>query len=134
MEEQKYLVAIALAEQNKKRIMPLGGKTFAGVDSLNQVPKKEAEKILLDLLLRLFIRSAKGNLKLSNDEESLILIEISFEDMQSKLPRIKSNWLNTGNTRDLFEEFNSICSNIWSIQYIKHEGIIFKELKQTKLS
>ena len=134
MEEQKYLVAIALAEQNKKRIMPLGGKTFAGVDSLNQVPKKEAEKILLDLLLRIFIRSSKGNLKLSNDEKSLILIEISFEDMQSKLPRIKSNWLNTGNTGDLFEEFNSICSNIWSIQYIKHEGIIFKELIQKKLS
>ena len=36
MEEQKYAIAIALVEQNDKRLMPLGGKTMPGVDTLNR--------------------------------------------------------------------------------------------------
>ena len=47
MEEQKYVIAIALAEQNNKRLMPLGGKTFSGVGTLSQSSKKEVEKICL---------------------------------------------------------------------------------------
>ena len=129
MEEQKYVIAIALAEQNNKRLMPLGGKTFAGVESLNQVPKKEAEKIILDLLLRLFKRTNEGNLKISNDETWLLLAEISFESMQNNIPIIKSNWINDGNTDNLIDKLKSICSNLWSIEYKKHEGIIFNTLK-----
>ncbi len=128
MEEQKYLIAIALAEQNKKRIMPLGGKTFSGVDSENQPPTKEAEKILLDLLLRLFKRTNEGNLKISNDETGLLLAEISFESMQNNLPEIKSDWINIGNTDDLIDKLKSISSNLWSIKYKKHEGIMFNDL------
>ena len=134
MEEQKYLIAIALAEQNNKRLMPLGGKTFAGVDALSKVPKKEAEKIILDLLLRLFKRTNEGNLKISNDETGLILAEINFESMQNILPIIKSNWINNGDTDHLIDKLKSICSNLWSIQYKKHEGIIFKDLINKKLT
>ena len=128
MEEQKYLIAIALAEQNNKRLMPIGGKTFTGVDSENQPPTKEAEKILLDLLLRLFKRTNEGNLKISNDETGLLLAEISFESMQNKLPLIKSDWINSGNTDTLIDKLKSISSNLWSIKYKKHEGIMFDDL------
>jgi len=128
MEEHKYLIAIALAEQNNKRIMPIGGKTFTGVDSENQPPTKEAEKILLDLLLRLFKRTNDGNLKISNNETGLLLAEISFESMQNNLPLIKSDWINTGNTDTLIDKLKTISSNLWSIKYKKHEGIIFDEL------
>ena len=128
MEEQKYLIAIALAEQNNKRLMPLGGKTFAGVDALRQTPKKEAEKIILDLLLRLFKRTNEGNLKISNDKAGLLLAEINFIDMQNNIPIIKSNWINTGDTYSLIENMKSICSNLWSINYKKHEGISFNDL------
>ena len=128
MEAQKYLIAIALAEQNDKRIMPLGGKTFTGVDSENQPPTKEAEKILLDLLLRLFKRTNEGNLKISNEETGLLLAEISFESMQNNLPVIKSEWINTGNTVNLINKLKSISSNLWSIKYKKHEGIAFNDL------
>ena len=79
MDEQKYVIAIALAEQKNKRLMPLGGKTFSGVDTLSQSSKKEVEKIILDLLLRLFQRTTEGSLKISNDETGLLLAEISFE-------------------------------------------------------
>tara|TARA_B100000902_G_scaffold321219_1_gene314072 strand:+ start:163 stop:555 length:393 start_codon:yes stop_codon:yes gene_type:complete len=130
MEHQKYLIAIALSEQNNKRIMPLGGKTFAGVDALSHFPKKEAEKIILDLLIRLFKRTNEGNLKISNSENGLLLAEISFETMQKNLPIIKSNWINDGNTINLIDKLKSMCSNLWSIEYKKHQGIIFNKLNK----
>jgi len=129
MEEQKYVIAIALAEQNNKRLMPLGGKNCAEVDILSQTSKKEVEKIILDLLLRIFQRTTEGSLKISNDETGLLLAEISFESMHNNIPVIKSNWINSGDTDTLLEKLKSICSNLWSIEFKKHEGIIFNNLK-----
>ena len=134
MDEQKYLIAIALAEQNNKRLMPIGGKTFARVDVLSKIPEKEAEKIILDLLLRLFQRTTEGNLKISNDETGLLLAEITFESMSNNIPVIKSNWINNGDTDILIEKLKSICSNLWSVKFKKHEGIIFNDLINQKLS
>ena len=134
MEEQKYVIAIALAEQNNKRLMPLGGKTFSEVDTLSQSSRKEVEKIILDLLLRLFQRTTEGSLKISNDETGLLLAEINFESMHNNIPVIKSNWINSGDTDTLMEKLKSICSNLWSVQFKKHEGIIFNDLKNKKLS
>ncbi len=134
MEDQKYIIAIALAEQNKKRLMPLGGKTCTGVVSLNQSSKTEVEKIILDLLLRLFQRTTEGSLKISNDETGLLLAEISLESMQNNIPVIKSNWINTGDTDTLIEKLKSICSNLWSVKFKKHEGIMFNDLINKKLS
>jgi len=129
MEEQKYVIAIALAEQNNKRLMPLGGKTFSGVDTLSQSSKKEVEKIILDLLLRLFQRTIEGSLKISNDETGLLLAEISFESKHNNIPLIKSNWINSGDTDTLIEKLKSICTNLWSVKFQKHEGILFNNLK-----
>ena len=134
MEEQKYVIAIALAEQNNKRLMPLGGKTFSGVDTLSQSSEKEVEKIILDLLLRVFQRTTEGSLKISNEETGLLLAEISFDSMHKNIPVIKSNWINSGDTDTLIEKLKSICSNLWSIKFQKHEGIIFNDLKNKKLS
>ena len=129
MEEQKYVIAIALAEQNNKRLMPLGGKNCAEVDILSQTSKKEVEKIILDLLLRIFQRTSKGSLKISNDETGLLLAEISFESMHNNIPIINSNWINSGDTDTLIKKLKTICSNLWSIQFKKHEGILFNNLK-----
>ena len=129
MEEQKYLIAIALVEQKNKRLMPLGGKTFAGVNLSSQVPHKEAEKIILDLLLRLFKRSNEGDLKISNNDTGMLLAEISFLNMQRTIPTIKSNWIKTGDTVTLINKLISVCSNLWSVDYKKHEGILFNDLK-----
>ena len=134
MEEQRYLIAIALAEQNNKRLMPIGGKTFASVDTLSQSSKKEVEKIILDLLLRLFQRTTEGSLKISNDKTGLLLAEISFESMHNNIPLIKSNWINSGDTDTLIKKLKTICSNLWSIQFKKHEGIMFNDLINLKLS
>tara|TARA_Y100001968_G_scaffold131473_1_gene119983 strand:+ start:160 stop:558 length:399 start_codon:yes stop_codon:yes gene_type:complete len=130
MEEQKYVIAMALAEQNNKRLMPLGGKTCNEVDTLSQSSKKEVEKIILDLLLRLFQRTTEGSLKISNSnhETGLFVAEISFENMHNNIPIIKSNWINSGDTDTLIEKLKLICSNLWSVQFKKHEGIIFNDL------
>ena len=134
MKDQKYVIAIALAEQNNKRLMPLGGKTSAGFDTLHQTSIKEVEKIILDLLLRLFQRTTEGSLRISNDETGLLLAEISFESMHNNIPVIKSNWINSGDTDTLIEKLKSICSNLWSVQFKKHEGIMFFDLINKKLS
>ena len=128
MEEQKYLIAIALAEQNNKRLMPLGGKNCAEIDILNQTSKKEVEKIILDLLLRLFQRTTEGSLKISNDKTGLLLAEIGFESMHKNIPVIKSNWINNGDTDTLIEKLKLICSGLWSVKFKKHEGIMFNDL------
>ena len=128
MEEQKYVIAIALAEQNNERIMPLGGKTCAGVDTSSKSSIKEVEKIILDLLLRLFQRTTDGSLKISNEKNGLLLAEISFDSMHKNIPVIKSNWIKTGDTDTLIEKLKSICSHLWSIKYKKHEGIMFNNL------
>ena len=130
MEEQKYVIAIALAEQNNKRLMPLGGKNFDKVDISSQTSKEEVEKIILDLLLRLFQRTTEGSLKISNDETGLLLAEISFENMHNNIPVIKSNWINSGDTDTLIVKLKSICINLWSIKFQKHEGIIFMDLNK----
>ena len=134
MEEQKYVIAIALAEQNNKRLMPLGGKTFSGADILSQSSKKEVEKIILELLLRLFQRTSEGSLKISNDDTGLLLAEISFENMHNNIPVIKSNWINSGDTNTLIEKLKLICSNLWSVRFKKHEGIMLFDLINKKLS
>ena len=134
MEEQKYLVAMALAEQNNKRLMPLGGKTFTRNNDSNEVPQKEAHKLILDLLLRLFKRTNEGPLKITNEENVLLLAEISFIDMQNNIPVIKSNWINTGDRDTLINKLNSTCTNLWGVDYKKHEGILFKKIKSRKLS
>ncbi len=129
MKEQKYLIAIALAEQNNKRLMPIGGKTFEGVNNSSQIPQKEAEKIILDLLLRLFKRTNEGDLKISNTENGILLAEINLLNMQNNIPIIKSDWINTGDTINLIDKLLLSCSNLWSVDYKKHEGILFNELK-----
>ena len=128
MNEQKYLIAIALVEQNNQRIMPIGGKTLPMSLSEKTFPQKESEKIILDLLLRLFKRSSEGELKIPEKDTGLFVAEISIDDMQKNIPIIKANWINNGNTNELLIKLTSICSKLWSINYKKYEGIIFNSL------
>ena len=130
MAEQKYLIALALAEQNNKRIMPIGGKTISGDYSLINPPKRESEKIILDLLLRIFKRSNEGYLKTSNKDNGLLIAIIGFDELQKSIPIIKSNWINSSKTDQLISSLSSITENLWSVRYEKHEGIIFTNLKE----
>ena len=128
MDNQKYLIAIVLAEQKNQRIMPIGGKTIPKPISEQTFPKKESEKIILDLLLRLFKRSSEYELKIPEKETGLLLAEISIDDMQKNIPTIKANWINNGNTNELLSRLTTICSQLWSINHKKYEGMVFTSL------
>ncbi len=134
MDNQKYLIAIALAEQNNQRIMPIGGKTIPITFPEKTFPKKESEKIILDLLLRLFKRSNEYELKITEKETGLLVAEISMDDMQEKIPTIKANWINNGNTNELINRLTTICSKLWSINHKKYEGMVFTSLIKESLS
>ena len=134
MDEQKYLISIALAEQNNQRIMPIGGKTMPIGFTKQAFPQKESEKIILDLLLRLFKRSSEGKLNILEKDTGLFVAVISIDDMQKNIPIIKSNWINNGNTDELLIRLTSICSQLWSINYKKYEGMVFTSLSSENLS
>ena len=134
MDEQKYLIAIALAEQNNQRIMPIGGKTINSVVSEKKFPQKESEKIILDLLLRLFKRSSEGKLKILEKDTGLFVAVIGIDDMQKNIPIIKANWIENGNINELLIRLTSICSQLWSIKYEKYEGIVFTSISKDSLS
>ena len=134
MGEQKYLIAIALAEQSNQRIMPIGGKTIPINVCQEPFPQKESEKIILDLLLRLFKRSSEGKLNILEKDTGLFVAVISIDDMQKNIPIIKSNWINNGNTDELLIRLTSICSQLWSINYKKYEGMVFTSLSSENLS
>ena len=134
MDEQKYLIAIALAEQNNQRIMPIGGKTIPKAISEKTFPQKESEKIILDLLLRLFKRSSEGKLKILEKDTGLLVAVIGIDDMQKNIPIIKANWINNGNTNELLIRLTTICSQLWSINYKKYEGMVFTSLSSESLS
>tara|TARA_Y100001968_G_C18801626_1_gene455913 strand:- start:18 stop:410 length:393 start_codon:yes stop_codon:yes gene_type:complete len=129
MSEQNYLIALILAEQHNQRIMPIGGKTIPIDDSSNEFPKNESEKIILDLLLRLFQRSYTANVKIYDEKIGILIAQISINNMQNNIPIIKSEWINKGNTSKLIENLNSICYNLWSINYVKYEGMLINSLK-----
>ncbi len=128
MKEQKYLIAIALAEQNEQRIMPIGGKTISEDVLKKTFPKKEAQKIVLDLLLRLFKRTSQGKLKIADKDTGIFIAEIRTDDMQNKIPILKANWINNGNTNELIVKLTSVCNQLWSINYEKYEGMVFNSL------
>tara|TARA_Y100001968_G_C19180062_1_gene629938 strand:+ start:213 stop:605 length:393 start_codon:yes stop_codon:yes gene_type:complete len=130
MSEQKYLIAIALAEQNSKRIMPIGGKTITTNQPLDDIPKKDSEKIMLELLIRLFQRSLEGNISINSKDCGLLIAQISFKDMQENIPLIKSEWINNGDTNQFIKKLDKICSKLLTINHKKYEGIIFNSLKK----
>jgi len=134
MDEQKYLIAIALAEQNKQRIMPIGGKTTSKGATEKKFPQKEAEKIILDLLLRLFKRSSEGKLKIPEKDKGIFVAEISIDEMQKNIPTIKADWIKNGETNELLIRLTCICSQLWSINYKKYEGMVFTSLIEENLS
>ena len=80
-----YLIAIALTKQDKKRAMPIGGKSLKAPISEDNDPGHFGEAIALELLLRLFQKSDETIVSRVAGNKSLLLVEISMENMHEKL-------------------------------------------------
>tara|TARA_Y100001968_G_C19269553_1_gene673513 strand:- start:182 stop:574 length:393 start_codon:yes stop_codon:yes gene_type:complete len=130
MSSSPYLVAIALIEQESKRFMPLGGKSLNEPRSGSEEPQpiKKAEILALELLTRVMQKSNENAIKLAAGEESILIIEIPFEEMQNKLPILKKGWINKGSKEEFLRELNKICINVWKLNFVRYQGIIFSKL------
>ena len=128
MDDFPYLVAIALINESGKRAMPLGGKSINHSSCSKSFPSEEAKNISFELLTRIFERSENNPLTRSAKGNSFLLVEISIDQMQSKLPSLKSKWINDGNTLEFISQLQSISTNIWRLTFIKHQGISFDVL------
>ncbi len=123
-----YLIALALIEQDGKRALPLGGKSLGKSIDSNSNPEKAGSDLIQQLLLRIFQKSDQSPLKRSFQNNSLLLIQIPMELMQERVPKIKSEWIRSGNNEKLISELKNICENVWSITFTKAQGVQSKKL------
>ncbi len=123
MSDFNYLVAIALIEQEGKRLMPIGGKSLKRAIPTGKLPDEEGETICLELLLRVLQRSNEGPLKQANGNKSIFLLETSIGSLQESLPKLKAEWVNRGDTNLLILELLDTCDKMWNITFIKGTGI-----------
>ncbi len=129
MKKFPYLVAIAMIENEKGiRSMPLGGKSIKiDLSNTNKV-WIDAKLISLDLLVRVLQKSESGLIKSSAGDESLLLIEIEMSVMQDILPKIKAEWINSGDKISFIKSLKLNCFRIWKVVYQRYEGLKFIEI------
>ena len=125
MSDHPYLIAIALIEQNGKRLMPLGGKSLKKFLEDDDPPGEKANEIVLELLLRLIQRTEDFSLKRLAHDESILIVQMPMEEMQKKLPSFKSKWLSTGDTHSFISELNKCSKGVWRINFVRYEGLIY---------
>ncbi len=127
MDTFPYLVAIALIQDGGERAMPLGGKSLKK-DLNNEFPESLAKLISLELMMRVFQRSEHKSIKRLAGVNSLLLIEISLDKMQEKLPILKSEWINSGDNQVFLSKLQLITSRIWALDFVRYEGLKFNEI------
>ena len=118
-----YLVALALIEQEGRRALPLAGRSLKAEDAAAEQPTQVAHALALELLLRLLQRSDDGALKRACGVESLLLVELPMECLPEDLPRLKADWLNSGDTRAFQKGLQAICGRAWTMSIAKFEPI-----------
>ncbi|HYP03434.1 MAG TPA: hypothetical protein VER57_02675 [Cyanobium sp.] len=124
MAESPYLVALALAEQEGRRILPLTGKSRSAA-LLPADPGEEGTTLALELLLRLWQRSDEGPLRRAAGEASLLLVELPLEGMSEQLPILKANWIRSGDTAAFQEHLATLVSRAWRISIARYEPVSF---------
>ncbi|MFN9621645.1 MAG: hypothetical protein ACK587_02240 [Cyanobacteriota bacterium] len=116
MADSPYLVALALVEQEGKRLLPLTGKSCAAPD-----PQSEGRALALDLLLRRWQRSDEGSLRRAAGEDSLLLLELPLEVLTDQIPRLKAAWLAGGDTASLLRDLRGLARRGWRLAIAKRE-------------
>lgn len=119
-------MALALVEQQGKRVLPLTGKSQSAEALLADQPGEEGRTLALELLLRLCQRSDEGPLKRAAGDESLLLVELPMEVMSQHLPLLKASWLTSGDTAELLRNLKSQVIRGWRISIAQYEPVTFK--------
>ncbi len=128
MNEDLYLISLALIEQGGHRLLPLGGKSIKKSIDIKKLPEEIAKELVHQILLRVFQKSDGNPIHRANGDESLIIIKIPMDAMQETIPLLKAEWIKTGNSIHLISELNKVCKGIWSVLYDKAKGTHFIKL------
>lgn len=126
MADAPYLVALALVEQQGKRLLPLTGKSQSAQNSLADQPGEEGSTLALELLLRLWQRSDDGAIQRAAREDSLLLVELPMEVMSVQLPLLKAGWLASGDTPEFLRHLRNHLIRGWRIFIAKYEPVRFQ--------
>jgi len=128
MADTPYLLALALLEQNGTRAMPLQGKSLPAPIAADGEPGEVGRQQALELLLRLWQRSDSGPLARAQGTLSLLLVEVPMEALQSELPQLKADWLNSANGDALLDGLKLVARGIWSLQVEPRGPLSFTRL------
>lgn len=128
MSDFPYLISLALLNQNGTRSMPLGGKSINESSDKESLLNEIAKPIALELLIRILKKSDSGPVFRVAKDKSILIAKIDMDSMNNKLPAMKKEWLIKGDNQLFLSEMESICDVIWSIDFIKYEGIVFKKI------
>ena len=128
MSDSDYLVALALVQQKGLRIMPINGKSLKDPIPRDGLPNETIKNIALELLLRIINRSEEGEIRKIHGKSCILIIKIPFSSLQNELPNLKQIWINIGNTDVFINDLKKICNGVWSMSFVKYEGIKIQEL------
>lgn len=125
MAESPYLVALALVEFAGRRALPLTGRSLPASAAEASDPGETGRSLALELLLRLWQRSEEGSLQRAAGDASLLLVEMPLDVMTEQLPRIKADWIASGETAALLSGLDALATKGWKISIAKYEPVSF---------
>jgi hypothetical protein len=125
MADAPYLVALALVEQQGRRLLPLTGKSQSAEAASALDPGEEGRGLALELLLRLWQRSDEGALQRAAGDDSLLLVQMPMEVMSERVPLLKASWLSGGETTALLSNLKANVIQGWRISIAKYEPVTF---------
>lgn len=115
MADAPYLIVLALLEQDGQRAMPLQGLSLREPLPPDGDPGEVGRAQALELLLRVWQRSAAGPLRQAADNRSLLLLTVPIEALQERVPALKARWIATGDTAALLEGLRALAGGLWSL-------------------
>ena len=74
---------MALIDQQGRRALPLGGRSQKELAPQGEAPEALGHALVLELLLRVWQRSDQGVLQRAAGADSLLLVELPMERLQS---------------------------------------------------
>ena len=80
-----------------------------------EAPEALGHDLVLELLLRVWQRSDQGVLQRAAGADSLLLVELPMERLPEDVPRLKADWLNTGDTAKFKAGLQAFSPRAWTV-------------------
>lgn len=125
MADSPYLVALALVEQQGKRLLPLMGKSISAEAAAAADPGDLGRTLALELLVRIWQRSDEGALQRAAGDNSFLLVELPMEVMSEQLPPLKASWLSGGATASTLNDLKALVIRGWRVSIAKYQPVTF---------